>query len=207
MKMATSRCRATRTLLSLGIAAGMLLVMPGCFLLFRNFNTPWYIEKYGDLPVERRVQLFKEYAASRKCERAPCHHCGCMDSDESDCAFERECSGIIASLGSKRPYETALGARERLSGVVTLFAFINASSSHVTSRHRYRLLQDCISAVACGSDEIAAKIEAVTEMMGMTNDPQLRSLAGDAIANWESIERSTASPREPSSQLRCRDSP
>ena len=66
MKIATSRCKATRTLLSLGIAAGMLLVMPGCFLLFRNFNEPWYFEKYVDLPVERRVQLFKEYAASHE---------------------------------------------------------------------------------------------------------------------------------------------
>lgn len=197
MKISISRYKATRTLLSLGLAAGMLLVMPGCSLLFRNFNTPWYMQKYGDLSVERRVQLFKECAASHECERAARDPCGCSDSDEYDCATERECSGIIASLGIKRPYETALEARERLSGVVTLFAFINESSTSVTSRHRSQLLRDCIRAVKYGSDEIAAKIEAGTEMMGMTKDPELRSLAGDAIANWASTERSTPATREP----------
>ena len=197
MKATTSRYKATRTLLSLGLAAGMLLVMPGCFLLFRNFNTPWYIEKYRDLSVERRVQLFKEYAASHKCERTPCDHCRCTASDEYECATERECDGIITSLGCKRPYETAREMRERLSGVVTLFAFINEGSTPVTSRHRIQLLRNCISAVVCGSDDIAAKIEAVTEMMGMTDDPELRSLAGDAIANWESTDRSTPATREP----------
>jgi hypothetical protein len=192
MKMTTSRCKATRTLLSLGIAAGMLLVMPGCFLIFKNINVPWYIEEYGNLSVERRVMLFKEISASRACKLAPCHSCRCSASDKVECPALRECKGIISSLGHQRPHETERAKRERLHGVVTLFAFINEGSNDITSLYKAQLRRRCLGTVRFGSDDPADKIETVVEMMSLTDDPAFLSIAGDAIEQWKRADGSIA---------------